>query len=87
MLSKVNKDQVWWHMPVIPATQEIEIRKITVWGQPRNRGGQFVRPYLKKKTRRVAPSKWEVEIEGLHRQKDPLQNITKTERVGGMLKW
>jgi hypothetical protein len=28
---------VWWLMPIIPATQEVAIRRITVWGQIRQK--------------------------------------------------
>jgi hypothetical protein len=30
-------NQVWWYMPVIPATHEAEIRRIKVQGQPRQK--------------------------------------------------
>jgi hypothetical protein len=33
---KIN-GRSWWHKPVIPATWEMEIRKITVEGQPRQK--------------------------------------------------
>jgi hypothetical protein len=29
--------QAWWLMPVIPVTQEAEIRRIAVWGQPQTK--------------------------------------------------
>jgi hypothetical protein len=30
-------DEEWWHIPEIPATQEIEINRIAVGGQPRQK--------------------------------------------------
>jgi hypothetical protein len=35
--------QVWWLIPVIPGTQEAEIRRITIGGQPDQ---NLIRPYL-----------------------------------------
>jgi hypothetical protein len=43
MVIKTEPSQVLWLTPVIPATQDAEIRKISVQGQPR----QKARPYLK----------------------------------------
>jgi hypothetical protein len=36
-LKKYWQSQAWWHKPEMPATQEVEIRRIAVWGQPRQK--------------------------------------------------
>jgi hypothetical protein len=41
--SRVMVSQVWWLTPVIPATQEVEIVRIMIPGQPQQK---FTRPHL-----------------------------------------
>jgi hypothetical protein len=41
-----TQGQAWWHMPVIPATQEVEIKSLIVWEQP-----ELVRLQLNKQDR------------------------------------
>jgi hypothetical protein len=40
--------QVWWLMPISPATEEAEIRRIKVQGQPRPKKKKVARPHLNK---------------------------------------
>jgi hypothetical protein len=64
--------QEWWHMPEIPATQEVEIRKIMVWGQSR----QNVRTFLNQQARNCVMYLWSqihrrTKVEGSWSEADP----------------
>jgi hypothetical protein len=51
---KTNKSQAWWHMPLISATQELEVGE----SRAKSRPDKSVRPYLKKHTKKQ--NDWEM---------------------------